>query len=322
MHLKDPFYAFRESLKSVLGAPPDPCSLDARVLQVETLDGYRREKVTYQVAPNDWAYAYLLIPASGNDSWPTVICHHRHNRDWSLGKSEVVGISGDPNEAVGLELVRRGYVVFAPDAIAFEERRPPIEYETSDAGWQRLNDFQNNLRELSVRLLRGETLLKKVIYDASRAVDYLETRPEVDKNRIAFVGHGYGAKMAMWTAALDERIYAGVAHGSIGSMHEALRLEHNIQIEFSVPRLLQVADHDRIVGMVAPRPFLLSASKEDSESSDALDIYDKARRVYNKLGAAARLTLYLYSAEPDEPYFTTEARHRAYEWLDNWMKAY
>lgn len=322
MHLKDPFYAFRESFKTVLGAPPDPSSLDPQILETVELDGYRREKVVYQVQPDEWAYAYVLTPTRFRGPFPAIFCHHRHNRDWSLGKSEVVGIAGDKNEAFGLELVKRGYVVLAPDAIAFEERRPAPLDEESDPTIRQLTDMYNNLRELSVRLLRGETLLKKIISDASKGIDYLLTRSEVDKNRIGFFGHGYGARMAMWTTAMDDRVKVAVAHGSIGSMHASLRLRHNIQIEFSVPRLLQVADYDRILSMAAPRPFLLSCSEDDSESSDAQEVYEKAARIYIKMGVANRLSLFRYPAYEGDPWFTPQARYHAYSWLDSWLKPY
>jgi dienelactone hydrolase len=305
--------AYHESLKSVLGAPPDFAPLDAEVIEVDDLGTYRREKIRYQVNPGDWGSAYILIPFSlREEAFPTVICHHRHNQDWSLGKSEVVGITGDPDEAIGAELVERGYVVFAPDAISFEDRRP--------------NDMagaENNFRELSVRLLRGETLLQKIIWDITRAVDYLETRSEVDMTRIAFVGHGYGAKMAMWVSAFDERIAASAAHGGISSMHQAIRLGHMIQYEFSVPRLLQVADYDRVLSLSAPRPFLLSASFQDPDSSDVDVLFEKARRAYARMGAEDRLNLYHYEeGDLDEPWFTIQARHRVYDWLDNWLKLY
>jgi dienelactone hydrolase len=319
----DPFEAFRQSLQSVLGAPPDPAPLEPKVLGTEELETYRREKIQYQVAPGEWSYAYLLIPHNDEGTVrPAVYCHHRHNRDWRLGKSEVVGLAGDPEEAIGLELVKRGYVVFAPDAVAFEERRPTRDDDEEDEGLQRLNDFMNNLRELSVRLLRGETLLKKIISDASRGIDYMETRPEIDNDRIGFMGHGYGSKMAMWVSAFDKRVAASVAHGSIGSMHETLRLEHNIQIEFSVPRLLQITDYDRVIAMSAPRPFLLSASEDDPDSTDARKVFEKAQRAYTRLGVENNLSFYHYPAYDGEPWFTQRARHRSYDWLDGWLKPY
>ncbi len=309
--------AFRESIKAVLGAPPEDAPLNPQILEVKEFEDHQREKIRYQLDRGEWGYAYLLLPKPARKGMPAVFCHHRHNRDWMLGKSEVVGLQGDPNEAIGLELVKRGYVVFAPDALTFEDRCPPY-LDPNDP----LAPFMNNFKELAVRLLKGETLLKKVIWDVQRGIDYMMTRSEVDRRRIGFMGHGYGAKMAMWATAFDERIFASVAHGSVGSMHQSLRLDHIIQIEFSVPRLLQVADYDRILSLAVPRPFLISASQDDPDSVDVADVYEKARRLYARMGVANRINLYHYEGFPDEPYMTTQARHRAYDWLDNWLKPF
>ncbi|NDJ87231.1 MAG: prolyl oligopeptidase family serine peptidase [Chloroflexi bacterium] len=318
MHLRHQSEAHRESLKSVLGAPPDSAPLNPQILEVVEEETYRREKVRYHVNPREWGYAYLLIPKKAQGPLPAVFCHHRHNRDWTLGKSEVVGVRGDPSEAFGLELVKRGYVVFAPDALAFEDRCP-TDIDPDDP----FDAYMHNFTELAVRLLRGETLLKSVIWDASRGLDYLLSRREVDAKRIGFMGHGYGAKMAIWVMAFDERVFAAVAHGSIGSMKKALDLGHFVQVEFAVPRLLQVADFDRVLSLAAPRPFLVSASQDDPDSMDVVELYEKAKRAYTRIGASNRISLYHYAVEePEEPYMTLRSRHRAYDWLDNWLKPF
>jgi dienelactone hydrolase len=317
MYPRSQLEAHRESLKSVLGAPPDDAPLNAQVLETVGFEDFRREKIRYQVAPGEWGYAYLLIPRPLKAPCPAIFCHHRHNREWNLGKSEVVGIRGDPDEAIGLELVKRGYVVFAPDAIAFEDRCPEdISHEDA------FEPFMNNFNELARRLLRGETLLKKVIWDANRGIDYMVTRSEIDTKRIGFMGHGYGAKMALWTTAFDERIVASVAHGSIGSMHQTLRAGQFVQIEFAVPRLLQVADYDRVLSLAAPRPFLISTAEDDPDSADAADVYTKARRAYARMGVESRISFYHYAARENEPYMSQEMRFHAYDWLDNWLKPF
>src|SRR5579871_1382582 len=122
VHLTD---TFRESISSVLGAPPDPAPLQPEVLDVVIGNGFRREHIKYQVSPGDWGYAYLLVPNNLRTAAPAIYAHHRHANNFKVGKSEIVGLAGDKEHAIGLELVKRGYIVFAPDAIGFEERRSP-----------------------------------------------------------------------------------------------------------------------------------------------------------------------------------------------------
>ena len=76
-----------------------------------------------------------------------MIAHHQHAGQFDLGKSEVVGLAGDADQAYGAELAERGYVVIAPDALGFEERN-----------WSAIGG-QAEYYELASRLVRGQTLL-------------------------------------------------------------------------------------------------------------------------------------------------------------------
>lgn len=303
---------FRESVLSVLGAPPDPAPLMPEVIETVAEEGFRREKIKYQVSLNEWAYAYLLIPDTARTPAPIVYVHHRRTDNYAVGKSEAVGLAGDKDYAVALELVQRGYITFAPDALGFEDRRAP----ESDGDKY---DLAYNFHQLALRLLRGETLLKKVIWDVSRGIDYLETRTEVDRRYIGFMGHGYGGKMALWAAALEPRIKAAVAHCGVMTYRENLRRGEWFQVEFVVPRLMQVADVHHILSMVAPRPFLLSMVEADTQNTDAGDIYAKALPVYEKKGVSNRLAYYRY---PGTEALKPNMRLNAYNWLDSWLLPY
>ncbi len=303
---------FRESVLSVLGAPPDPAPLQPEVIEVVPGEGFRREKIKYQVSTNEWAYAYLLIPNTLRTPTPTIYVHHRGGKSWTLGKSEAAGLSGDKDYAIALDLVQRGYVAFAPDAIGFEDRRSP---ESDGDAF----DQSYNFHQLAVRLLRGETLLKKVLWDISRGIDYLETRTEVDSRFLGIMGHGYGGKMALWAAALEPRIKAAVAHCGIVTYREHLKRGEWFQAEFVVPRLMQVADIHHILSMVAPHPFLLSTTEDDPQSADAQEIYQKALPVYEKHGVANRLAFYRY---PGVAALKPNMRNNAYNWLDSWLLPY
>lgn len=317
MTLQKQIDAHRESIKVLLGAPPDKALLAPETLSIEDMGHYQQEKVRYQIAPDEWGYAYVLVPSHLREPAPAVFCHHRHNQDWRIGKSEVVGVAGEPSEAIGLDLVERGYVVFAPDAVSFEDRCPDnVDHDDP------LDAFRNNFAELAVRLLRGETLLKKIMWDASRGIDYMLTRPEILGERIGIMGHGYGAKMAMWMMAFDSRLYAGIAHGAVGSMHAALRNRRSIQVEFAVPRLLQIADYDRVLSLAAPRPFLMSTRQHDPDSTDAEAVYQKAKRTYLRMGVGNRFSFYEYEAEEDNTLFPSQARQEAYSWLENWLRPF
>jgi dienelactone hydrolase len=298
----------QQSLMSVLGAPPDPVPLAPQVLGVVERDRYRREHIKYQVSLNQWGYAYLLIPKGVNMPCPAIICHHSSG-NFAAGKEEVVD---ETRPSIGVELARLGYVVMAPDAFGYGERRSP---HSSGAAY----DAAYTLQQYTVLLLRGETMLRHLLSDISRAVDYLVTRPEVDSARLGFIGQSYGARMALWAAAFEPRLVATVAHGSLMSYRETVRQGSWFQIEFVVPRLMQVADLHHILSLVAPRPFLLSTVEGDSHSTDASDIYQRALPTYQRLGVPQRLAHYVY---PRGTGFEPAMRYKAYTWLNSWLKPY
>ena len=111
----------RDRLAALLGyaAPDEPPALD--VLSTRACDGYVEHAVAFASAEGD-VPAYLLVP-DGDGPFGGVVAYHQHHSQWHLGKSEVAGRAGDPLQAFGPALARRGVAVLAPDAVGFEDRR-------------------------------------------------------------------------------------------------------------------------------------------------------------------------------------------------------
>jgi hypothetical protein len=61
----------------------------------------------------------FLLPKNANGTALAIFAHHQHAGQFHLGKSEVVGLAGNPDQAYAAELAERGYVVIAPDAVTF-----------------------------------------------------------------------------------------------------------------------------------------------------------------------------------------------------------
>jgi dienelactone hydrolase len=184
------------SLAELIGPSPTRCPLNPTILSEVDCRAYVRQTVEYAVEKAERVKSFVLLPKDASGTAPAVIAHHQHAGQFDLGKSEVVGLAGDPGQAYGAELAERGYVVIAPDALAFEERN-----------WSAIAG-QAEYYELASRLVRGQTLLGKVLHDVRVALDYLAMRPEVDSSRIGFIGHSYGGRMAIWATAFDKRILA------------------------------------------------------------------------------------------------------------------
>ena len=85
-------------------------------------DGYVLHRV-HLVTEDDDIPSLLAVP-SGTGPFPAAAVFHQHAGQRHFGKSEIFGLVGDPYQAFGPALARAGFIVLAPDSIAFEDRRP------------------------------------------------------------------------------------------------------------------------------------------------------------------------------------------------------
>jgi len=174
--------------------------------------GYRRILINYAGEEGDRIPAYLLLP-HGAGPFAAVLVHHQHAGQRHLGKSEVAGLVGDPLQAFGPALASRGIAVLAPDSICFEDRRRNQTGTEADEE----ADVEQHYNEMCYRLLRGDTLMRKVLDDSARAISLLQAHPQIDADRVGILGHSYGGNTVLFHAALDERIRFACSSGAASS---------------------------------------------------------------------------------------------------------
>jgi dienelactone hydrolase len=302
----------RARLLQLLGATPaaPPPLLPERLDRVD-LGGVVREKVTYAVEPGERVPAWVFIPTDGAARHPAVLAHHQHGGQFQVGKDGPAGLGSTPDQHYALELARRGYVTLAPDALCFNERQDPAG-KLKDAAYERFEALH--------RITEGKSLQGKYVWDARRALDYLETRPEVDPSRLGMIGHSLGGQETLFTTAIDTRIKAAVSSCGFGSLRTLKRdrILHNFAL--FVPELASHGDYGAVLALVAPRPFLVAARSEDPifPMEGIEETVAAARRAYAAVGAADRLGTF-YEPGPHE--FSPAMREAAYAWLDRWLNA-
>ena len=296
---------FRRVLRRCLGRMPAQCALRASVAERVAVPGGVREKVSYAVERGERVHAYLFLPETPGPH-PAVLCIHQHHRQFHLGKSEPAGLAGDPEQFYARELAARGYVTLVPDAIGFEERQHPILHG---------QDYERF--EANKRLAEGSCLQAKMLWDLMRALDYLIGRNEVDPRRIGCLGHSLGGQETLFLCAMDRRVSVGVSSCGFSSYRALFDGAINHNFAAYVPGLLRYGDLDRVLGLVAPRPFLALAGKDDPifPLAGAHATVRAARRAYAE--AAHRLRLRVF---PGGHGFSAPMRGAAYAWLDRWLR--
>lgn len=300
--------ALRKKMERAMGPLPGAgrkVPLDVSMVSEEKLDGYVRRKITFAVEKGDRVPAWLLVP-NGAKRAPAMLCLHQ---TIGIGKDEPVGLGKQDSKAQALHLVKRGYVCLAPDYPSFGE----YQYDFP-AAFKR-GDYQSGTM--------------KAIWNNMRAVDYLQSLPEVDGDRIGVIGHSLGGHNAMFTAAFDDRLKVIVSSCGFCSFEKYYkgnlkgwtsdRYMPKIASEFGNDPQKMPFDFSDVVISFAPRAFLAVAPERDSnfEVSGVRDVIAAAQPAYKALNAADKLRAIYPDAGHD---FPAEARKVAYEFIDGQLR--
>jgi dienelactone hydrolase len=280
------------------------------------------------VEPGEFTPGYLLLPKQARGRLPAVIVPHQTTQE---GKREPAGLAGNPRLHWALALVRRGYVTFTYDAACFGERHEPASGHYGDA----------------IPFYRKHptwSMLGKMAWDLSRAVDYLQTLDFVDPARIGSAGHSHGGYTTFVGMALDDRLRAGVSScgfdtfrydGNVWRWSHATALLPRLGFYVSSPHIhmrnyVGMPDSETpqtpfdlhyFLALVAPRPLFLTASDDDNIFPNAgwstRQSMAKLEPLYDLLGARDRIGSYYFRGGHG---FPLEAEERAWKWLDRWLR--
>lgn len=309
--------AIRKKMERAMGPLPGAdrtVPLDAKAEGEEKLDGYVRKKVSFATEKGDRVPAYLLIPnavanpdrKTGVAKAPAMLCLHQ---TIGIGKGEPVGLGGKESLHYALHLVQRGYVCLAPDYPSFGDYKYDFQ-----AAFKR-GDYQSGSM--------------KAVWNNMRAVDYLQSLPEVDGDRIGVIGHSLGGHNAMFTAAFDERLKVVVSCCGFCSFEKYYkgnlkgwtsdRYMPRIASEYGNDPKKVPFDFTDVVTSFAPRAFLAVAPEKDNnfEVSGVRDVIAFAEPTYKKLNAVDKLKAIYPDAGHD---FPADARKTAYEFIDKQLK--
>ena len=285
----------------VIGPLTERPAPKGEIIESEEFELYFQHKVSYLVESDERINAYLCIPKRFESKLPAIICHHQHSSKYNQAKSEMVGLVGDPDLAYARELACKGFITLSADSVAFEERN-----------WNKESWWGTEYYELVTRLINGKTLLEKVLSDVSAGINYLASREEVDIDKIGFIGHSYGGRMAVWSPVYDRRIKVSVSNCFCKNLKNSIpkNKKTRIPMEYCVPNILKYGDVEDVVRLINPCHLYLSVAKNDKWSEDAEEIYNYAKDYFKE----AEIKLKIW---PGDHAFTKEMREEAYNFLRN-----
>ena len=282
---------FLKPLDVERNGPPRP-----EVLAEDRPDGVVRQLVRYDVEPGLPVEAYLLKPARLQRPCPGVVALHSTVK-YTI--RQPAGVEGPPEKAFGLKMARRGYVVFCPRCFLWSN-------DLSIPYLEHVEQFRARHP--------GSKGMAKMLFDAAVALDVLAGLPEVDPKRLGAVGHSLGAKEVLYLAALDDRVQvAASSEGGIGTRFSNWDAPWYLGEE--IGRDAPGHEHDELLALVAPRPFLLLGG-DSADGDRSWPFIDAVLPVYRLYGGTPRIGLFNHKRGHNVP---PEAERRIDQWFDAYL---
>jgi dienelactone hydrolase len=268
--------------------PPEPAAIN-----VVTFNDYDVSVVHLELLPKTFVPAVLYRPTTTTGPAPAVLALNGHSD--TVSKLDV--------QRRAIHLVKRGFAV--------------LQLEWYGQG--QLDEPGHSHRHLSLHELCGVPSHAAFVWSVIHAVDVLERLPGVDPTRLGAVGLSGGGYQTLWLAALDERIqWANVVAG-VAAYRDRAEIFSALGDQEQAPSDLYLnVDYTDLIGLVAPRPLLLTYNSDDKwfPADPCLKtLVDGAAPHYAALGATGRLHAFV-SHTPGTHVMRTEAFEALFRFIN------
>jgi len=252
----------RGKLVELMGPVPEGLPApQIKMLETREFAGYTREKFIFESRPGVGVLAYLLKPKNAPAKVPVVVCVPGHGR----GVDDLVGIDEkgrDRTRRVGyqydfaIQTVEQGVAALAIELMGFGCRRDPVNYKKS-LGQKACEPASG------AALLLGETMIGWRVFDIRRAVDWIETRADLDATRIGCMGISGGGMATQFAAAVDGRIKVALISGYLNTFRDSVMSVAHC-VDNYVPGILGWCENADIAALIAPRPLFIESGEKDN----------------------------------------------------------
>jgi dienelactone hydrolase len=295
----------KQQLQEMLGLSPMPekTDLKANITGRVEHEQFFVENLHYQSLPGLYVTANLYVPKNLTKKVPAIlyVCGH--------GQVKTNGVSFGNKTAYqhhGEWFARNGYVCLTIDTIQLGELEG-IHHGTYREGMWWWNS-------------RGYTPAGVEAWNSIRGLDYLQSRPEVDGEKLGVTGRSGGGGYSWWTAALDERIKAAVPVAGITDLQNHVVdgcVEGHCDCMFMMNTYRW--DYAKVAALVAPRPLLIANTDKDRifPLDGVVRLHKDVARIYKLHGATNNLGL-LITEGPHKD--TQDLQVPAFRWFNRFLK--
>lgn len=216
------------------------------------------EKIAFTSEPYADVTAYVCLPKDQKPPYTFTICLQGH----STGMHNSIGVQREDEMAplevagdrdFGLGCLRRGLAALCIEQRSFGERRELKQAQVASHG---CHDATMHA------LMLGRTLLGERVYDVDRGIDYLASRGDADMATVGVMGNSGGGTTSLFAAALLPRIAFVMPSCYFCTFEDSIMAIYHCMDNY-VPGLLKYAEMSDVAGLIAPRPIVMVAGRED-----------------------------------------------------------
>jgi dienelactone hydrolase len=281
---------------------PEKTPLQARVFGKIVRDGYSIEKVCFQSYPGFYVAGNLYRPLGrGAGPFPGILDAHGH---WSHGRLEDTDNCSAPGRCINF--AKQGMIAFAYDMVGYNDTRFPESPPTASFADLHHSFAAND----PVALLWSVSLMGLQTWDSIRALDFLESLPDVDKTRLACTGASGGGTQTFILGAIEDRLAAQAPVNMVSHT-----MQGGCQCE-NMPGLRIKYSNMEIAATPAPRPQILVSATGDWTRTTPTVEGPAILRIYQLFHAPEKLRYVRFDFEHN---YNQTSRQAVYQWFDRWL---
>ncbi len=257
--------------------------------RTDLISGVKRTRLLLEAPDGVMLPAYLMHPVDIDKPLPGLLIYPGHGTI-----AQTAGIENSAHRSNALALAQAGFVT-----LTFEMR-----------GMGELGQVDHGSLDAIARLM-GRSWLGITLQDGFRALDYLQSLPEVMPDHIGVAGFGLGGGLALYTAALDERVRVSVVQSFLGGGIDPLNT--NIHGCDFIPGLWQYAHVADVARLIAPRPVLYVYPNGRATTRVAQAWFNRTRPMYEIFSCPDRTNFVLMN--DGARFYRVVTRN----WFDRWL---
>lgn len=292
--------ALRARLIEAVGGFPARTPLRAEVRATVPRDGYRIEKILFESRPNFHVTALAFVPDAAKfpPPYPAVLvtCGHASEGKASRGYQRACVMGA-----------QEGFLMMIYDPIDQGERL------MSTAGT--CCDGHNQLGSKAIRV--GLSAAQFRLWDGIRALDYLQSRPDVKGDRLGVMGNSGGGTMTSLLMAVDPRLKAAAPSCYISSIRKVVGAIGPQDAEQCIyGQLKHGINHAALVLMADAAVRCQFSDKDFFPLEGALETFGVVQRTASRVGLAARFSR---TVVPGPHGWKESSRRSSLDWMRQWL---